>query len=169
MISMSFSKRERYIFIITIIFIAMALVYNFIFEPGLKKWQILNDEITAKKARMCKDIRLMKERDSIIQEHNRYAKSAKNISIILSDIENQADFFGIKTSNIKPGQAIEMVFYKEYNIELQIEGQMNGIIKFLAGLIKLPTLVALKKFDFRLISRSPSVFKGTIILSKIII
>lgn len=169
MISMNFSKREKYIFTITIIFIALALVCNFIFGPCIKKWQILNNEIAAKKARMAKDIRLMERRDPIIKEYNRYAKATKNISMILSGIENQAYSLGIKTSNIKPGQAIERMYYKEYAVELQIEGEMGDIIKFLSGLVKLPTLAALKKFDFKLISQNPRIFKGTIILSKIII
>lgn len=147
----------------------MALSYNFIFELGFKKWQALNNEITAKKAKMVKDIRLIKKRDFIIKEYDRYAKSVKNISMILSDVENQAYSFGIKTSDIKPGQTIEKAFYKEYSIELQIEGEMKDIIKFLSGLVKLPILAALKKFDFKIILRNPPVFKGTIILSKIII
>lgn len=169
MISMNFSRREKYIFTITIVFIAAALAYNFIFEPCVKKWRTLNNEIAAKKARMMKDIRLMERRGSIIQEYNRYAKATKNISMILSGIENQANSIGIKTSNIKPGQAIERAYYKEYAIELQIEGEMADIIKFLSGLVRLPALAALKKFDFKLISQNPRIFKGTIILSKIII
>jgi len=169
MIPINFSKREKYIFILTIILIAAALLWNVIFEPGIRKWQALNNEIIAKETRMNKDIRLIEKRDSINQEYNRYAKYTSNISMILSDIERQADSFGIKTSNIKPGQAIEKGLYKEYAIELQIEGGMGDIIKFLSILIKTPTLAALKKFDFKLISQNPSVFKGTIILSKIII
>ena len=84
-------------------------------------------------------------------------------------MEGKADSLGIKTSNIKPGQAIEKGFYRGYDIELQIEGELEDIIKFLSEIIKFPNLVALKKFDFRLISQNPSVFKGTIVLSKIII
>jgi Tfp pilus assembly protein PilO len=169
MISSSFSKREKGIFIIAIIFIAAALSCNFIFKPCLEKWQSLNNEISVKKARISEDIRLTKRSDSIIREYNIYAKPAQNITMILNNVENQADSFGIKTSNIKPGQAIERSFYKEYNIELQIEGEMNDIVEFLSTLIKTPTLAALKKFDFKIISQNPPIFKGTIILSKIII
>jgi len=169
MISVSFSKREKNIFMIAVIFIAAALSGNFIFEPCLKKWQSLNNEILVKKAGITKDIRLVKRGDSIIREYNIYAKPAQNITMILNNVENQADSLGIKTSDIKPGQAIERSFYKEYNIELKIEGEMKDIVKFLSALIKTPTLAALKKFDFKLISQNPPVFKGTIVLSKIII
>jgi Tfp pilus assembly protein PilO len=169
MIYASFSKREKNIFIIAIIFIAAALSCNFIFKPCIEKWQSLNKEILIKKARISKDIRLIERGDTIIREYNIYTKPAQNITMILNNVENQADSLGIKTSNIKPGQAIERSFYKEYNIELQIEGEMKDIVKFLSALIKTPTLAALKKFDFKLISQGPPIFKGTIVLSKIII
>jgi len=163
------SKRERYIFTITGAFIAVALLYNFIFEPGFKKWQLANAEIEAKKAGINKGIRLLENRNSIIEEYNRYAKSTKNISKLLNYMENLAGSLGIKTSNMKPGQAIDKEFFKEYSIELQIEGQLQDIIKLLSELIKLPTMAVLKEFDFRLISQNPPIFKGTIIFSKILI
>jgi len=169
MLYVKLSKREKYIFTTTAILITMTLLYNFIFEPGFKKWQLINTEIEAKKARINKGIRLLESRNSIIEEYNKYAKSTKNISKLLNYMENLAGSLGIKTSNIKPGQAIDEEFSREHSVELQIEGQLQDIIKFLSELIKLPTMVVLKKFDFRLISQNPPIFKGTIIFSKILI
>ena len=163
------SKREKYIFTATIIFAATALLYNFLAEPCLKKWQFMNNEIEIKKARINKGLRLLQRKNSIIEEYNQYAKTTNNISKVLNYMEGLADSLGIKTSNIKPGQAIEKGLCKEYVIDLQIEGQMENIIKFVSQLEKLPTLVTLKKFDFKLISQNPSIFKGTISLSKILL
>jgi len=169
MMHIGLSKRERYVFGVTIIFIIGAFSYNLLFEPAFNKWQFLNREAVAKKVRFEKSIRLLKNRDSIIKEYNRYARATKNVSRILSYIESLADSLGIKTSNIRPGQAIEKGLYKEYNIELQIEGRFSEIMKFLSELIKPPTFVTLKKFDLRIVQENPDFFKGTIILSKIII
>lgn len=165
----SLSKREKYIFIATVGFIAVAILYNFIFEPVFKKWSALNNEITAKKTRLNKEIRLLQKADSIIQEYNTYAKSSKNISKILNYIENLSDSLGIKTSNIKPGSEVQKEFWKEYSIEVQIEGQFSDIIKFLSELIKLPCFVTVQKFDFRTVAEDSDVFKGTLILYKIVI
>ncbi|MDP2920764.1 MAG: type 4a pilus biogenesis protein PilO [Candidatus Omnitrophota bacterium] len=169
MIHVSLSKREKYIFIAALVFIGIAILYNFILEPGIKKWQSANGEMTAKKARLNKGIRLLERRETITREYNKYARSTKNISKILSYVEELANSMSIRTSNIKPGQGVERGLYKEYNIELQIEGQFPDIVKFLSELIKLPTLVTLKKCDFRSTPENPAVFKGTIILTKIII
>ncbi len=169
MVTGIFSKREKYIFTAAVIFISMALLYNFIVEPGIKRWKILNSEIAAKKAVMDNGIRLIERREGILREYDQYAKFTKNISKVLSDVENKADSLNVKTSNIKPGMEIDKGLYKEYSMELQIEGEMQDIIKFLSELAKLPTFVISKKFDFRLIEQNPPIFKGTVILSKIII
>ena len=169
MLPINLSKREKYIFTTTIVFVAMALLYNFLAEPCLKKWQFMDNEIKIKKVRMNKGLRLLQRRNSIIEEYNQYAKTTNNISKVMNYMENLADSLGIKTSNIKPGQAIEKGLCKEYVIDLQIEGQMENIIKFVSQLESLTTLAALKKFDFKLISQNPSIFKGTIILSKVLL
>ena len=169
MLPINLSKREKYIFTAAIVFVAMALLYNFLAEPCLKKWQFMDNEIKIKKVRMNKGLRLLQRRNSIIEEYNQYAKTTNNISKVMNYMENLADSLGIKTSNIKPGQAIEKGLCKEYVIDLQIEGQMENIIKFVSQLESLPTLAALKKFDFKLISQNPSIFKGTIILSKVLL
>ncbi|MDO8602770.1 MAG: type 4a pilus biogenesis protein PilO [Candidatus Omnitrophota bacterium] len=166
---MMISRRENYIFIAAMALIVTALLYNFIIEAGFKKWQVLNSEIAARRAIMNKGIRLMKRRDFIVQEYNEHAKVTKNISRILNDIERQADVFGVKTSNIKPGLEIEKDFYREHSMEIQIEGDMADIIKFISQIAKPPTQAILKEFDFSLVSQNPPVFKGTIVLSKIII
>lgn len=169
LIHMKLSKREKYIFIITIGIIIMGMAYNFIFEHLFKRWEALNSEIIAKRAKFNKEIRLLENKNSIILEYNNYAKAYKNSSRVLNYIEKLADSLNIKTSNIKPGQATDKAFYQEYFIELQIEGQFPEIIEFLSDISKLPCFVTIKKFDFRRDLENPHLLKGTIILSKIII
>lgn len=163
------SKREKYVFIITISVIIMGMAYNFIFEHIFKRWEALNREIIVKRVKFNKEIRLLENRNSIILEYNNYAKAYKNSSRVLNYIEKLADSLNIKTSNIKPGQAADKDFYQEYFIELQIEGQFPEIIEFLSSISKLPCFVTIKKFDFRRDQESSHLLKGTIILQKIII
>lgn len=163
------SKREKCIFIIAIGVIIMGMAYNFIFEHLFERWGLLNNEIIAKRAKFNKEIRLLENRNSVISEYNNYARGYKNSSRVLSYIEKSAGSLNIKTSNIKPGQTADKVFYQEYFIELQIEGRFPEIIEFLSGISKLPCFVTIKKFDFRRDQESLYLLKGTVILSKIII
>lgn len=166
---MHLSKREKHILALTIVIISSILLYNFIFEPALKKWQAVNMDIAMKKAKFYKGLRLLEKRNAIISEYNQYAASSKNISQILNYIENLADKSEVRTSNIKPSPARQDELYKEYTIEVQVEGQFPDIIRFLSELIKQPTFVTVRKIDFRTLQENPNLFKSRVILSKITI
>lgn len=169
MISVNLTKREKYIFVTAACFIGVAILYNFIFEPIMKKLHALDTEVFIKKFKFGKNLKLLEKRNAVIEEYNNYAKSSKHVPQILNYIENLAGSMAIKTSNIRPSSVRQAVFYKEYDIELQIEGGLPDIIKFLSELVKFPVFLTVKKFDFRTLSENPAFFKGSVILSKIII
>ena len=166
---MNLSKREKYIFIVTVAIIMSALAYNFIIEPIFKKWHSVNNEIIIEKTRLKKGLKLLDDRNTIINEYNTYAASLKNMSKILSYIEKEALSSGIKTANIRPRPVIQKELYKEYVIELQIEGTFSSINKFVSELINSPIFITVKRFDLRAVTGTSSYLKGTLILSKLII
>lgn len=166
---MNLSKRERYIFIATVALITAVLAYNFIIKPFFKNWNRVNNEIVTKKIALRRNLKLLEARNAIIKEYNTYAASSKNMSKILSYIEREAGSLGIKTANIRPMPAVQKEFYEDYVIELQIEGTFSAINRFLSQLIKSPAVLTIKKFSLRSVAENPSFFKGTLILSKLII
>ena len=169
MFSINLSKREKSIFIITAVLIAAALLFNFLLEPGIEKFRTANNEIAVKKAVIKKYAGLLEKKDLITAEYSRYAGSDKDISQVLNYLENLAGSLRVRTRNIKPGQVFESVLYNEYKLELEVEGEPEYIIKFLSEIARFPALIVLKKFDLKLFSQDPLMFKGTIILSKILI
>ncbi|NQT75374.1 MAG: type 4a pilus biogenesis protein PilO [Candidatus Omnitrophica bacterium] len=169
MIRLNLSRRERYVFIVAVAFLGLAIVYGLVFRPFFRKWRSLDSEIIAKSIEFKKGLRLLKDKDVIIDQYNTYARSLKGMSEILGYIEKEADSSGIKTANIRPSPAIQQGLYKEYVIELQLEGDFSAINRFAAGLIKSPAYISIKKFDLRGTGEVPSRLKGTLILSKPII
>ena len=165
---MSFSKRERYIFIIILITALSAVAYNFIIGPFFKRWAEIDNEIIIKKTAIRKDLRLLKDRDLIVKEYDTYASSIKGMSGVLGYIEDKSVSLGIRTANIKPRPVIQKVLYKEYIIELQIEGSFVDLNRFISELVKPPLFITVKKFDLRT-RKASSLLKGTLILSKFII
>ena len=163
------SKRERYIFILAVIVVILAISYNFIFKPIFGKWHTLNNEIIIKKARIRKSLKLLGDQNAIINEYNAYAATLTNISKILSYIEKEALSLEIKTANVRPRPVVQKEAYKEYIIEIQIEGEFLNINKFVSQLIKSPLFITVKKLDLRRATETSSYLKGTIILSKLII
>ncbi len=168
---MKISDRERYLFIFTIVIIAGAVIYNFVLGSLFEKCTSLDNEVIAKKATLGKGLRLLEKRDAIVKKYNFYAKTPNNISNILSYIEKKAALFDIKTSNVKPRPMIKKELYREYVIELQIQGSIDKINKFTSELLKSPLFITMKRFDIRIPEAETPVseVKGTLILSKIII
>ena len=169
MLQFSLSKRERYIFIITIAAIVLGLAYGFIFEPILKKWEVVNKQIVIKETKIKKGIKLLKERNTIIKDYNTYAESFRNISKILNYVEKQSEVSGIKTFNISPRPVNEKELYREYIIEVQVEGSFPAINRFISELTKFPVFISLEKLELNTVTGETSNFKGTLVLSKIII
>ena len=168
---MKILKREKYLFIFTVVIIASAVIYNFMLGPLFEKWTSLDNEVIAKKTVLKKGLRLLEKKDAIVKKYNFYAKTPKNISNILSHIEKKALSFDIKTSDVKPRTVIQKDIYGEYVIELQIQGSIDKINKFISELLKPPLFIAIKGFDIRMpeIEGFASEVNGTLTLSKIII
>ena len=168
---MKISKREKYLFIFTIVIIAGVVIYNFVLGSIFEKWTSLDNEVITKKAVLKKGLRLLEKRDAIVKKYNFYAKTPKNISNILSYVEKKAVSFNIKTSNVKPRPMIKKELYREYVIELQIQGSIDKINKFTSELLKPPLFISIKRFDIRMPEAEvpTSEVNGTLILSKIII
>ena len=168
---MKILKREKYLFIFTIVIIASAVIYNFMLGPLFEKWTSFDNEIIAKKIALKKGLRLLEKRGAIVKKYNFYAKTPRNISNILGYIEKKANSLGIKTSDIKPRPVIQKDLYREYVIELQIQGSIDRINTFISELLKSPLFISIKRFDIRMpeVSASTLEVNGTLILSKIII
>ena len=166
---MNLAKRERYILILTATVIMLAVAYNFIIEPVYRSWRDTSGEIALKEIKLKKTMRLLENRNPIINEYNTYASAINNASKLLGYIEKKAISLGIKIANIKPRPLKQKDSYKEYVIELQIEGRFSDINRFISKLISSPTFITVEKFDFRTKEGTPSFLKGTLILSKLII
>jgi hypothetical protein len=166
---MNLTKREKSIFIITTVVVGAIILFNFAIEPFFKKWQGLNKEILAQEIKIQKGLKLLKNKDLIIKDYRVYASVVKDMSKLLGYVEKGALSAGIKTENIKPRPLIHKEIYEEYVIELQIEGTLESINKFISYLSKSPVFMTVKEFDIRAVTGVQKYFKGTLILSKIII
>lgn len=165
----TFSKRERYLFVIFFITMAFLLLYNYAIEPFLERWEYLDKQIILNRTRLTEIARLLKDRNPIVCEYNRHIVPFKNISDFISHIEKQSSSLGIITANLIPKPVIQQRFYREYIVELQIEGRQDAINQFVSNIVKPPVCINVKKFDLRSNTEHPLYLKGTLTLSKIVI
>ncbi|MFH1782740.1 MAG: type 4a pilus biogenesis protein PilO [Candidatus Omnitrophota bacterium] len=166
---LNISKREKHILIITIAVISAMILYNFIFEGILKKWDSVNDDIALKERALTRNIKLLEHKDEIVNEYKIYSSSLRNMSKILSYLENQAQSFGVKVANIRPRPVDKEDTHSKVVIELEVEGSFDSISRFTKELLKSPIFITLDRFDLKSSYNDITKFKGILTLNKIII
>ena len=147
------SKREKTILVACVTLITAALVYNFIVEPMAKKWSGLNNEIEIMKLRFRKGDEILKRRLEISQQYKNITSTIKvergsdeeEMALLLSSIEKLATASGVYITNVKPMPAKELGYYKIYAAEVELEGDISKITKFIYEIQNSPQLLSIKK------------------------
>jgi len=104
----------------------------------------------------------------IIKDYDIYVTRVKDTSEVLGYLEKTTKKFGIKTSNIRPRTAVEKDLYKEYVVEIEIQGTLDEINDFISEIVKPPAFITVTRFDLRQVIET-SYLKGTLTLSKLLL
>ncbi len=171
------SKRERYIALAAISFIAIAILYNFIIDPIAKEWQSLDNEMASKTAALRRDLDILSARKTLETNYSKFAKYIKSdkseeesVADLLSYLESLSRSDSCLVINIKPIGAKDIGLYKELLIDLSSEGGIQQFTKFLYDVENTKNMI-LKVRHFVLTSKSgqEGTLKGSFLISKIII
>lgn len=170
------SQRERHAFYIAVIVIIGVLSYIIVIEPIWKKWQDLNDSITNRESQLLKNLKILAQRDIIAELYNKYAENIKmkgsveeETATILREIENIARISNTYITDIKPQRVQDMEFYKEYYIELEAEGDVSNIAKFIYDLQNSEQILKVRYLRLNPRDDTGDVLKGYMIVTKILI
>ena len=171
------SKRERYIALAAVSFIAAAIFYNFIIDPFARKWLELNNEMETKAAALKKDIGMLSAREALETKYSKFSKYVRSgkseeetIAEALTYMENLSRGDSCLILNIKPIGTKDMGPYKELLIDMSAEGTVSQFTKFMYDIENAQSMI-LKIRHFALTSKAgqEGVLKGTFLISKIII
>ena len=88
---------------------------------------------------------------------------------ILSEIEAVAKGINVRILNMKPQKIKAMEFYKNFSVDLIIEGQLKDITRFLNDLQNAPHLIKADKLHLVKESVVQPVLKASLLVSKILI
>lgn len=168
------TKREKIILFLTLGVITFFLIFNFIFEPVIEKFSILNQEIVKTKIKLERYLRLLSEKEKIETSFGKIASSAKIegseeeiLATILTEIENLSQQAGLHITDVRPqGVSKDRGAYKELNIELKQEGTIEGFLRFIYDLEKSPHLLRIKKLQLNSKARG-GILEGNLLISKI--
>lgn len=171
-----FSPREKKLFYLAVISIIGILLYIFIIDPLWAKWQELNNNISNREKQLLRNIKILAQRDIIAQLYNQHAENIKmkgtieeETAVILREIENIARTSNTYIADIKPQKVQDMEFYKEYFIELEAEGDIRDIAKFIYDLQNSEQILKVRYLRLNPKDDTGDVLKGYMIVTKILI
>ena len=174
------SKREKSIFCLCVMLIACALLYNFMFEPIVKKWVKTNKEIQIKKMALMKNIRAVKNRKKVFSEYKVYVDKVKQkgsdekeIAKIFREIESAARNNHVRILNMKPVSFIdtsgEKEGYKKLAVEVECEAQMSALVQFIYNIQTCSQILKVKQIKLKAKEMNSNIIRSTLSIGKILI
>ncbi len=154
MIFSSLSKRERKITVTTAIIVGACAIFNLFIYPTIIRWQRLGEEITKLNVDLYKMERNLQLRDRIESEYRKYERqilttgsNEEEIANLLREVETLSRHIGLYMRSIRPFPIQDEGFYRKYTVQVEVEGEMRTIGKFLYSLQNSPQLLKVERLQ----------------------
>jgi Tfp pilus assembly protein PilO len=170
------SNKEKIGLTFALSFLFIVFVYRLIIDPINKRFQKINREIQINEKRLGLDLRNLKQKDFITEEYEKYVQYVKSsgsdeeeVAKILGEIESLARKSKVQLVDIKSMTPKKVDFYKEYIVNIEAEGEMEALIKFLQQLNTSSQLLRAEKLRISLKRRGDSTIKASLMITKVLI
>ncbi len=179
MINMDFlhklSKKDRIGLTAAAIIVTLVFVDRLIISPIGDKFRRVNSEIKLSEKKLSLDLRNINNKDIIEKEYKRYksyvkrsyASDEEDVADILAQIEGMARTASVRLVDIKPTAPKQTELYREYAVEVEVEGDMEQVTTFLYNLNNSPQLLRVLKLRLGLKDKEASLVKASILVTKI--
>ncbi|MFH1318911.1 MAG: type 4a pilus biogenesis protein PilO, partial [Candidatus Omnitrophota bacterium] len=171
-----FSKKEKLWLVIAAIFIFVAAIDRLVVSPINTRMKQLSQEIKIKEKQLARNLRNLSQKETVSKEYEKYMKYVKKIGSneeevarILSAIESLARKSAVYLVDIKPQAPKDIDFYREYVVEVTVEGEMESIVRFLYELNISEQLLRAEKLQINLKEKATSVIKAGIIVTQVLV
>ena len=168
------SQKEKTGLFISAILVSLVILDRLILTPINDRIRQINREIKIDEKQLAMGLRNLNQKEFVSSEYKKYALYLKNsgsddekTTAILSEVENLAHKSGVSLIDMKPQQPQNINFYKEYTIEVEAEGSMDALVRFLYELNTSSQLLRAEKLRLNLKDKDSSVVKATIQITKI--
>lgn len=169
------SRKERTWLAVAVIIGLITLLDRIIITPTYKNILKLEQEINAAEAQLSNDQSVLNQKEDVTREYQKYVRYTRRVArsdeeemaTLEETITAQADSFGVYVVNKKQPTVSETDYYREYHIEIEVEGEMESLVNFLHHLYKSEQLLRAEKITLSLKGKDSLVVKATISITKI--
>lgn len=170
------NKREKILFYITVLFSAVVLLHIAVISPLLKKGDMLLRETAKKEVRCRRNFSIISSKQKIQEDFKMYtgiikktASDEEETASLLKQIESLAQKSKVSLSSIKPKRVTEVEFYKRYAVEIEGEGSLRQLVRFLYYIQNTDQILKAERLRVNVKSSSSSRLKYSVLITRILI
>ena len=172
-----FSVQEKKIFYVAVAMILLAITDRVFLGPVTVKLKNLDEEIDQEKNIIRSDLRLISYKDRILKENkdfnSYYAKGKSSeeeiIATFLKKIEMIATDSTINLIKVSPSESKQKKGFKEYYAQLECEGRLENVTKFIYSIDTSPDLLKILSLNMNPKKAGSEDVLATMTVTKIII
>ena len=169
------SPREKAGIAVAAIVVLVVFVDRFIVNPMAVRMHRLNTEIKAGENALRLDTGLAGQKGAVSAEYGKYSAYVRKSG---SDEEEQTKMFseieelerksGVSPLNMKAIAPRAVDFYRKYEVELEVEGEMEQIVNFLYLLNNSPQLLRAEKVTLNPRDRDSAAVRAKMNVTKVV-
>lgn len=172
-----FSKREKIVLSLAVLFVAVTFLDRLIFGPIINKMKSLKVEIGVLEDEMSKNRRMLAQRERVEKTEKKYAPYAaralseeEETANLLKLIENMSQQASVYIADLKPaGVKEDAAAVKKFMINVSCEGEMEAIISFMYEIEDADQLLTIGAFTLSPKSRQSSVVRCQMLIYKVVV
>ncbi len=174
MLQMKISKKEKTGLSIAAVVLFLAIVDRLVYTPIKDTLGQINRETEMTEKKLAYSLNNLNQKESIISEYQKYGLQPKENSSddqktasMLSEIEDLAKKSGVSLVDIKPQPSRSIDFYKEFIVEVNAQGPMEDLVKFLHYLHDSPLLLRTQNMHLDLKDKNSSTVNAVIKVAEV--
>jgi Tfp pilus assembly protein PilO len=169
-----FSSKEKIGLLIAGSFMSFALLDRLMISPINSKLKQINQDIKISEKQLAMELRNVSQKETVTAQYQKYVRhpqpngpDEEKMTAMLSAVEDLARESGTLLLDIKPQPPKPANVYKEYNITLEAEGEMEALVKFLYQINNSPQLLRVETLRLNLKDKDSKTVKASVLISKI--
>ncbi len=169
------SKREKIGAFVGAAVLLILFLDSMVIKPVTARIRTLNKEIKASETQLNRYMRNLSREEAVLKEYEKYSKYVKKAGSdeeetakILGEIETLARESNLALADMKPRMPRMIGFYKEYMVEIEVEGDMSSLVSFLYQLNNSTQLLRAEKVRLYPRKKGAAVIKGAMLVTKIL-
>ena len=170
------SKKEKIGMSFAIAFMVIAGMDRLIVNPIRGRFQRVNQDIKIGEKQLGHDLRNVHLKEQIEEEFEKYVQyversgsDAEESKKFLGEIESLAQQSNVDLVDIKPQTPKTVDFYKEYSVEIEVEGKIADLTTFLHHINMSVQLLRVEKLRLNAKGSENNILKSSMLITKVLV